>query len=284
VGNWFDHGDGRIAGTVMTDGVQWLERYSVIIVPALAVFEQLGIPLPAVPALLATGALAATGRVNLWLVVGAIIVVTLPVDLVWHELGRRRGARILSGLCRLTLEPDICVRRTENLFIRHGVRTLLVAKFLPGLTTVLPPLAGVFGVSRLKFALYDMAGTVLWATFWMGVGYAFSDAIEQVLVRVASLGHGAALVVGGLLVGYVGLKYLRRWLFLRRLRIARISPEDLRRKLEAGEDVMILDLRTALDVAAVPHAIPGSRWIAAEQLDDRLSDIPRDRELVLYCS
>jgi membrane protein DedA with SNARE-associated domain len=284
VGNWFDHGDGQIAGTAMTDGLQWLERYSVIIVPALAVFEQLGIPLPAVPALLATGALAATGRVNLWLVVGAIVVVTLPVDLVWHELGRRRGARILSGLCRLTLEPDVCVRRTENLFIRHGVRTLLVAKFLPGLTTVLPPLAGIFGVSRLKFALYDVAGSVLWATFWMGVGYAFSDAIEQVLVRVASLGHNAALVVGGLLVGYVGLKYLRRWLFLRRLRIARISPEDLRRKLEADEDVMILDLRTALDVAAVPHAIPGSRWIAAEQLDDRLSDIPRDRELVLYCS
>src|SRR4029453_17116966 len=104
-----------------------------------------------VPALLATGALAATGRVNLWLVVGAIVVVTLPVDLVWHELGGRRGARLLSGLCRLTLEPDVCVRRTENLFIRHGVRTLLVAKFLPGLTTVLPPLAGIFGGARAQF-------------------------------------------------------------------------------------------------------------------------------------
>ena len=268
----------------MTDGVQWLERYAVIILPALAVFEQLGIPLPAVPALLATGALAATGRVNLWLVIGAIVVVTLPVDLVWYELGRRRGARVLSGLCRLTLEPDVCVRRTQNLFIRHGVRTLLVAKFLPGLTTVLPPLAGVVGVSRLKFALYDIAGSVLWAGVWTGIGYVFSSAIEQVLVRVAGLGRAAALVIGAGLVGYVVLKYLRRWIFLRRLRIARISPEDLRRKLEAGEDIAIIDLRTALDVAAVPYAIPGSRWIPAERLDDRLSDIPRDRELVLYCS
>ena len=268
----------------MTDGVQWLERYAVIIVPALAVFEQLGIPLPAVPALLVTGALAATGRVSLWLVLGATIVVTLPVDLVWHELGRRRGAGILSGLCRLTLEPDVCVRRTQNLFIRHGVRTLLVAKFLPGLTTVLPPLAGAFGVSRLQFALYDVAGSVLWAGFWMGVGFVFSGAIEQVLIRVASLGRAAALVVGAALVGYVLLKYLRRWIFIRRLRIARISPEDLRRKLEAGEDIAILDLRTALDVAAVPYAIPGSRWVPAEQLDEQLSDIPRDRELVLYCS
>jgi membrane protein DedA with SNARE-associated domain len=268
----------------MTDGAQWLERYAVIIVPSLAVFEQLGIPLPAVPALLVTGALAATGRVNLWLVMGAIVVVTLPVDLVWHELGRRRGAGVLSGLCRLSLEPDVCVRRTQNLFIRHGVRTLLVAKFLPGLTTVLPPLAGVFGVPRLQFALYDAAGSILWAGVWMGIGFVFSGAIEQVLIRVASLGRAAALVVGAALVGYVLLKYLRRWAFLRRLRIARIPPEDLKRKLDAGEDIAILDLRTALDVAAAPYAIPGSRWIPAEQLDDRLSDIPRDRELVLYCS
>jgi membrane protein DedA with SNARE-associated domain len=268
----------------MTDGVQWLERYGVIILPALAVFEQLGIPLPAVPALLATGALAATGRVNPWLVIGAIVVVTLPVDLVWYELGRRRGARVLSGLCRLTLEPDVCVRRTQNLFIRHGVRTLLVAKFLPGLTTVLPPLAGVVGVPRLQFALYDIAGSVLWAGFWMGLGFAFSEAIEQVLIRVSSLGRAALLVVGAALIAYVLLKYLRRWIFLRRLRIARITPEELQRKLEAAEDTTIIDLRTALDVAAVPYAIPGSRWIPAENLDDRLSDIPRDRELVLYCS
>lgn len=273
-----------IPGANMIDGTQWLERYAVIIVPALAVFEQLGIPLPAVPALLATGALAATGRVNLWLVMGAIVIVTLPVDLVWHEVGRRRGAQVLSGLCRMTLEPDVCVRRTQNLFMRHGVRTLLVAKFLPGLTTVVPPLAGVFGVSRLQFAVYDVAGSILWAGFWTGVGYIFSDAIERVLIWVASLGRAAAVLVGAALIGYVLLKYLRRWLFLRRLRIARISPEDLRRKLEAGEDIAILDLRTALDVAAVPYAIPGSRWIAAEHLDDRLSDIPLDRELVLYCS
>jgi membrane protein DedA with SNARE-associated domain len=262
----------------------WLERYSVIILPALAVAEQLGIPLPAVPALLATGALGATGRVNLWLVIGAIVVGTLPVDLVWHELGRRRGARVLSGLCRLTLEPDVCVRRTENLFLRFGVWTMLIAKFLPGLTTVLPPMAGAFGIPRLRFALFDVAGTVLWAGLWSGVGYLFSDAIEPIIVRVSALGHDAIAVVAAALIGYVALKYLRRWLFLRRLRIARISPDILRRMIEAGEDVTIIDLRTALDVAAVPYAIPGSRWIPAEQLDAHLSEIPRDRDLVLYCS
>jgi hypothetical protein len=164
------------------------------------------------------------------------------------------------------------------------VRTLLVAKFLPGLTTVLPPLAGVFGVSRIRFAVYDVAGSALWAGFWTGTGYVFSGAIDEVLVRVATLGRGTALAIGAALGAYIGLKYLRRWLFLRRLRVARTSPEALKQALDAGNDVTIIDLRTTLDVAAVPWAIPGSRWIPAEQLDDRLPDLPRDRELILYCS
>ena len=261
-----------------------LERYSLIILPALTISEQLGIPLPAAPALLATGALAATGRVNLWLAIVAIVVGTLPVDLVWHELGRRRGAQVLAGLCRLALEPDVCVRRTQSLFVRFGVGTMLIAKFVPGLTTVLPPMAGAFGIPRLRFALFDAAGTVLWAGLWCGIGYLFSGAIESIIARVSALGHDAIAVVAAVFVGYVALKYLRRWLFLRRLRIARISPDILKRMLDAGEEVTIIDLRTALDVAAAPYAIPGSLWIPAEQLDAHLSDIPRDRDLVLYCS
>jgi hypothetical protein len=178
----------------------------------------------------------------------------------------------------------VCVRRTENLFLRFGVWTLLVAKFLPGLTTVLPPMAGAFGIPRVRFVLFDVAGTVLWASLWTGIGYAFSGAIEPIIVRVSDLGRAAGLVLAAAVVGYVLLKYLRRWVFLRRLRIARISPDVLRRKLDAGEDVAIIDLRTALGVAAVPYIIPGSRWIPAEQLDEHLPDIPRDRDLVLYCS
>lgn len=263
---------------------EWLGRYSIVILPALAVFEQMGIPLPAVPALLATGALAATGGVRLWPVIVAIVAVTLPVDLVWHELGRRRGTQMLSGLCRMTLEPDICVRRTQNLFMRFGVRTMLVSKFLPGLTTVLPPLAGAFGVPRLQFALYDVGGSILWSSFWLGVGYLFSGAIEGVVERISRLGHAAIVLIVAAVVAYLALKYLRRWLFLRRFRVARITPETLKEKLEAGEEVTVIDLRNELDVIAAPYAIPGSRWIAAERLDERLSEIPRDRELILYCT
>jgi hypothetical protein len=173
------------------------------------------------------------------------------------------------------------VRRTENLFLRHGVRALLVAKFLPGLTTVMPPLAGIFRGSRLRFVLYDLAGVILWAGLWAGVGYVFSETIEVVARRVSALGRTAGFVVVAALVGYVLLKYVRRQLFLRRLRIARISPYELKRKLDAGEEVAILDLRTALDVAATPCAIPGSRWTRPRR---STSTWPTCLEIGSWCS
>src|SRR5262249_3081369 len=157
------------------------------LLPVLVVAEQVGLPLPAVPALLAVGALAAKGGVSLLLVIGAIVVVALPVDLIWHELGRRRGARVLSGLCRLTLEPDTGVRRTERLFMRFGVCALVGSKFPPGLAPGKPAVAGIFRVPRLTFALYEVAGVFLWAGFWMGIGYALSDTIEAVALRASHL-------------------------------------------------------------------------------------------------
>src|SRR5262249_49772970 len=154
-----------------------LERYGFVILPILVVAEQVGVPLPAVPALLAIGALAAAGRGNVPLVLGAIVAVALVVDLGWYEVGRRRGASVLARLCRRAVEPDSCVRRTGGVFTRYGVRGLLVAKFVPGLTTVMPPLAGVFGVGRVPFVCYEVLGVLLWSGLWTAVGYVFSDAI-----------------------------------------------------------------------------------------------------------
>jgi len=159
------------------DTLQVLDRYSLVILPALAVAEQLGIPLPAVPALLGFGALVAHGRGSIPLMLGTLAMADLAVDFAWYEFGRRRGARVLTGLCRLSLEPDFCVRRAQNLFARFGVSAMLVAKFVPGLTTIVPPLAGVVAVGRIRFALYDLVGVLLWAGLWIGVGYVFSDAV-----------------------------------------------------------------------------------------------------------
>ncbi len=234
--------------------LQYLEHYGVVILPALAVAEQIGLPLPAMPALLAVGALAAHGRISIPLVLGAISAAALATDFAWYELGRRRGARVLARL----------------------------SKFVPGLTTVMPPLAGVFAVARGWFALYDLAGVLLWAGTWLAIGYFFSDAIVLIAARATALGHMLGLVIATALAGYILVKYGRRHVFLGRLRTERVSPEALKRRLDAGEDVSIIDLRSSLDVTATPYAIPGSRWLAADVIDEHEAELLRSRDVVLY--
>ena len=148
----------------------------------------------------------------------------------------------------------------------------------------MPPLAGVFAVGRVRFALYDLAGVFLWAGTWLALGYAFSDAIVLITARVTALGRALGLVVVAALAGYVLVKYARRRLFMRRLWMARITPEALKRRLDAGEDVTIVDLRTPLDVTATPYAIPGSRWLSADAIDEHEAELLRSQDLVLYCA
>ena len=266
------------------DSLQFLDRYGVVILPALAVAEQIGLPLPAVPALLAVGALAAHGRSSIPLVLGAISVAALAIDFVWYELGRRRGARVLVRLCQLSLEADSWLRRAESTFARYGARSMLAAKFIPGLTTVMPPLAGVFAIPRGRFALYDFAGVLLWAGTWLALGYFFSDAIVLIAAKASALGRMLGLVIATALAGYILVKYGRRRLFLKKLRTAPVSPEALKRRLDTGDDVTIVDLRTALDVAATPYAIPGSRWLADDAIDEHEVELLRSRDVVLYCA
>jgi membrane protein DedA with SNARE-associated domain/rhodanese-related sulfurtransferase len=262
--------------------LEFLEHYGVFILPALTIAEQIGVPLPAVPALLAVGALAADGRISIPLVLGAISMAALASDFAWYELGRRRGAHVLVRLCQLSLEPDTCARRAERFFARYGAGSMLAAKFIPGLTTIMPPLAGVFAVARVRFALYDLAGVVLWAGTWLTLGYFFSDAIVLITTRASELGRTLGLVIVTALAGYIMVKYVRRQRFLERLRRARVSAKGLKRRLDAGEAVAIIDVRTPLDVAATPYVIPGSRWLGTDAIDEHKADILRLREVVLY--
>jgi len=157
-------------------------------------------------------------------------------------------------------------------------------KVHPGLTTVMPPLAGVFAVTRGRFALYDLAGVLLWASTWLALGYFFSDAIVLITAKASALGRMLGLVIVTALAGYILVKYGRRRLFLRKLRTAPVSPEALKRRLDAGDDVTIIDLRTALDVEATPYAIPGGRWLAADAIDEHEVELLRSRDVVLYCA
>jgi membrane protein DedA with SNARE-associated domain/rhodanese-related sulfurtransferase len=268
----------------MNDVTQFLIHYGGLVLFVVVFAEQVGLPIPAVPVLLAAGALAGAGKMNLAVAIILGVVACLMGDVIWFYLGRYRGARVLSVLCRISLEPDSCVRRTENFFIRHGTRSLLVAKFIPGLSTVTPALAGLFRVSLGKFLLYNGLGAILWTVAFIAPGYLFSDQLERLAEAASQMGSTLGVFLFSVLVLYILYKYIVRRRLLRELRIARILPEDLKEMLDNGCDLVIVDLRQPLDVEADPYTIPGALRMAVEDLEHRHHEIPRDRDVVLFCA
>jgi membrane protein DedA with SNARE-associated domain/rhodanese-related sulfurtransferase len=264
--------------------VEFLVRHGYALLFFWVLAEQLGLPIPSAPLLLAAGALAGTHRMNLAIVVALPLAAAVIGDAAWYELGRRRGVKVLQWLCRVSLEPDSCVRRTQIRFERNGPWALVGAKFIPGLGTVAPPLAGISRMPLQRFALFDGLGTLLWAASYIGTGYAFSGELERVAAHLAFLGRGLFVLLFGALLLYVGWKYFNRRRFLRKLRIARISPEELREKLDAGEDIIVVDLRHGLEFDAEPETIPGAVHMDTAELEEAIEVIPRDRDIVLFCS
>lgn len=248
------------------------------------VLEQFTPPLPGEPLLLGAGALAGTGHFRLWIAAMLALAGTLVGDLIWYEVGRWGGHRVLKWMCRLSIEPDTCVRSGENTFARRGASVLLVAKFLPGLNSIGQPLAGALGMPRRRFVIFDALGAVLWVGVYVGLGYAFHDQLAEAAIFANRLGGWAIAIIAAVVGVHLGVKVSRRRLFLRQLRIARISPEELKAKLTAGEPVFIVDLRHELDVRAEPLVIPGALQMAPAVIEHGQAAIPRDQEVVLYCS
>jgi len=268
----------------MNEALHFLLRHGYAVLFGAVFAEQIGLPLPAIPVLLAAGALAGTNRFSFVAIVLVAVLAALLGDLIWYALGRRRGRSILNLLCRISLEPDSCVRRTEDIFARHGVRALLLAKFVPGLNTAAPPLAGMFRMRLLRFLLWDGAGALLWAGTFCGTGYLFSAQLERIARSSSRLGAWLAAFLVGALAAYIAWKYIQRRRFIRQLRTARVTPEELMRKLEADEAVVVVDLRHSFEFEADSVKIPGSLHMLPEELDHRHQEIPRDREVVLYCT
>lgn len=246
--------------------------------------DQAGLPLPSFPVLLAAGAMARTGNLNLFTVIGLAALASLLADTVWFEIGRRRGGSVLKFICRASLEPESCMGRTRSVFSRRGTWTLMVSKFVTGMNVVASPLAGMGGVSRLRFLTLNAAGSLAFAILFVSPGYIFSRQLERVLSVVSASGHWLVIAVVALFIAYLAINYARRARFIRLLRVARISPLELRDKLVAGVEVAIVDLRLPLDFAAAPQTLPGALRLAPEEVASRHQEIPRDRDIVLYCS
>jgi membrane protein DedA with SNARE-associated domain/rhodanese-related sulfurtransferase len=265
----------------MNEALHFLAQHGTLVLFAAVFAEQIGLPLPAVPFLIAAGALVGTGQMALGMAVGSAVLAALAGDQVWFELGRRRGRQVLNWLCRISFEPTSCVSRTEEFFARHGVRSLVVAKFVPGLSTIAPPLAGIVGLSVLQYLLYNGLGTVLWVGSGIGLGYLFSDQLERALFVTAHVGPTVGLILLGGVAGYVVYKAFHRYRMERV--VPRLTAQQVTEKLEAGEDPMIIDLRP--HPARQEHpGIPGSLPLSIDEVIARHQDLPRDRDVILYCA
>jgi uncharacterized membrane protein YdjX (TVP38/TMEM64 family) len=182
------------------------------------------------------------------------------------------------------MEPDSCVRRTEHTFSRYGARTLLICKFVPGLNTAAPALAGMVREPYGRFLLFDIIGGLLWTLTYTLLGFVFSKQLDRIAQGTHLLGGGLVVLFATAVVAYVLYRWYDRERFLRQVKGDRITPDELKHELESGLRPVIIDLRHPLDVLTDPRTLPGALQISPEDLETRHSEITRDGEIVLFCT
>jgi membrane protein DedA with SNARE-associated domain/rhodanese-related sulfurtransferase len=262
--------------------VAQLSNYGLALVCGDIALERLGVPVPALPLLFVAGALAARGQLGFFPLLGVTLATTLTLDFAWYTAGRWRGLAVLRFLCRLALSQESCVRQTEALYHRRGNVSLLFSKFIPGYSIVVLALAGAARVSPLTFLAWDCLGNLLWAGSALTLGYIFHDAVAQMLLAMRRLGLGALIGLGAAVLLYAFLKWWERRRFYKLLRLARITVAELKGLLDGGESPAIVDVRTGPRFHM--RHIPGALRMTLDEIDDRLATLPRDREIVLYCT
>jgi membrane protein DedA with SNARE-associated domain len=257
-----------------------LTNHPYLVLLLSGVVERVGFPLLLSPLLVGAGALAASQGMRFDLALWITLLACILGDTLWYEMGRRRGESVLSLLCRISLEPQSCVRRSKGFFEKSANRTLLLSKWLPGVSHVVPAVAGLSGVGRKHFFLANVAGSALWILALLLAGYL---PVEHIHVASAV---GPIVFEAGLLAlaGNIAYKYMQRRRFLNELDKARITPQELRQLLDAGQKVLILDLRHALDSVTDPRVLPGAIRILPEEVTARAATLPKDQEIVLYCT
>jgi membrane protein DedA with SNARE-associated domain len=252
--------------------------YLVLLVAGL--LERVGLPLLFAPVLVAAGALAAAGQMQFDVGFWIALLTCILGDALWYEIGRRRGDSVLSMLCRISLERESCVRRSKTLLGKGAIRTVLLSKWLPGLSHVVPAVAGLTGVPRQRFFLVNAGGSAIWTLAMMLAGWV-PVAHMHLSPAVGPIAFEASVVVLG---GNIVVKYLQKRRFLKQLYQARIEPPELRQRLEEGQRIVILDLRHPLDSVTDPRTLPGAIRVLPDDVTQRADLLPKDREIVLYCT
>jgi membrane protein DedA with SNARE-associated domain/rhodanese-related sulfurtransferase len=264
-------------------------HYAYLIIFLWVLVEQIGIPIPSVPVLLTAGTLSATHRVSWIAITLAMLLACLVADTIWFALGRRYGNSVLKLLCRFSFEASTCVSKTENYFTRRGAVTLLFAKFVPGLSTVAAPIAGQIGMSLPRFVAWDLVGSLIWGETFILAGRFFGDLAKKSAPFFAWLGHFAIVIFVLMVLGFLAHRIWKQRKFLQQVRELRLEPSELKTMLDAAETnhtplPFIVDLRHPLDYLPDPRVLPGALRIGPNELKQHSEIIPRDRDVILYCT
>ena len=251
--------------------------------------EQGGLPVPSIPLMIAAGTMSAAHKLHVAYALPLVMLACWIADTAWYLLGWKYGSRVLDALCKMSLEAATCVTRTQGTVMKRGAFTLLFAKWVPGLNTMAAPIAGQARVPYLKFLLYEMTGSLLWAGGWLFAGRFFGDAVERSHRLFGTLAHWAGLLVLVAVVGVVLYRVVKRRQFLTELRGLRLEPGQLMAMIADAESAgvdkpFIVDLRHPLDVMAYPEVVPGALRIAPDDLMQSRALIPKERDIVLYCT
>ena len=244
--------------------------------------HELGVPVPMTPTALVAGA-RAMSVIDPVLLIIAIVAGTVIGNSVWFAAGRRYGAAVLKMLCRVSLSPDTCVARTEGTFGRWGASALIVGRFLPGVTLVAPPLAGALGMSWTRFTVLTVIGATLFGIVVIGAGMIFHNQIEALLSLLSTFGWEAVAIVIGLLLLYVAWRWWRRRAALA-LGIPRVSVDELRALMAAGEPVELIDVRGRSAQQLDQRRIPGSKVMHLDEIEAGQFTAPNDRQIIIYCA
>jgi membrane protein DedA with SNARE-associated domain/rhodanese-related sulfurtransferase len=264
-------------------------HYAYLIIFLWVLVEQIGIPIPSVPVLLTAGTLSATHRVS-WLgITVSMLLACIVADTIWFALGRRYGNSVLKLLCRFSFEASTCVSKTEGYFTRRGAVTLLFAKFVPGLSTVAAPIAGQTGMTYARFLAWDLAGSFIWGEAFILAGRFFGDLAKKSAPFFAWLGHFAIVIFVLMVLGFLAHRIWKQRKFLQQVRELRLEPSELKTMLDYAETnhtpaPFIVDLRHPLDYLPDPRVLPGALRIGPNELKQHSEIIPRDRDVILYCT
>ena len=261
-----------------------VSQYGLAVVFGNVLLEQLGVPLPAIPTLIVAGALAVNGKLSLFAVVATAMLACVIADGVWYLAGRYFGNRVMRTLCRISITPDSCVSQTQLRFERWGVNALVIAKFVPGLSLIAPPLAGATGIGWARYLVFNTFGTTLWVGAAVGGGVLLGPQIERLLAYAQQFGAVAMVALGSLLAAYIAFKWWERRAFYSMLRMARISVDELYRLMDEGHTPLVVDVRSPTARAMQPRSIPGALHVTLQSFDEHLKDLPRDREIIVYCT